>query len=404
MVLPTCSARRRLARAVRGAVPARSSDSRRAVVDLVTLDTLGVTSLVLTLAGFWAGRYGETTGRGRRLAPLWPSPRSLLAALLGFVLHYLLGEDVVARHVLVTGSCRTRPEPRARAAGPCARPRRPSRRRASRRPPRSRSLSDGPYQERRTPSGRFLPPDPRVREPYRLTPQLALRVGILGAVALVAVRGPVLPALVASGALGRRVSERGPEQPASPRANRGAARADPRPRRAEDRVRTCPERPSSSGSATCRARAATSWSGGSLAVLDVPPSALAREVDERTGTPLTRSPSRHRSPRSRCNYLSEHQAEFPGVEIVPRPPARLPLPVARAQILGHVGEISPEELKRRAARATRRRPDRQERDRGGLRRVPAREAGLAQIRVDSLGNQVSDLELRHEARRATPCG
>ena len=27
------------------------------IVDLVTLGTLGVTSLILTLAGFWAGRY-----------------------------------------------------------------------------------------------------------------------------------------------------------------------------------------------------------------------------------------------------------------------------------------------------------------------------------------------------------
>ena len=33
-------------------------------------------------------------------------------------------------------------------------------------------------------SRRFLPGDPRVEEPYRLTPQLALRVAILGFVAL----------------------------------------------------------------------------------------------------------------------------------------------------------------------------------------------------------------------------
>jgi len=36
----------------------------------------------------------------------------------------------------------------------------------------------------RTGSDRFLPPDPRVESPYRFTPQLALRIGILGAVAL----------------------------------------------------------------------------------------------------------------------------------------------------------------------------------------------------------------------------
>src|SRR5205085_4670949 len=35
-----------------------------------------------------------------------------------------------------------------------------------------------------SPPRRFLPGDPRVEEPYRLTPQLALRVGVLGAVAL----------------------------------------------------------------------------------------------------------------------------------------------------------------------------------------------------------------------------
>ena len=40
------------------------------LVDVATLGTLGVTSLLLTLAGFWAGRYGETTGRGRPHAPL----------------------------------------------------------------------------------------------------------------------------------------------------------------------------------------------------------------------------------------------------------------------------------------------------------------------------------------------
>ena len=37
------------------------------VVDVVTLGTLGVTSLVLTLAGFWAGRYGVMLRHARAM-------------------------------------------------------------------------------------------------------------------------------------------------------------------------------------------------------------------------------------------------------------------------------------------------------------------------------------------------
>ena len=73
------------------------------VVDLVTLGTLGVTSLILTLAGFWAGRYGETTGRDRRVAPvLAVGTITVLAGAFGYVLFYLLDEDVAAGHALVT--------------------------------------------------------------------------------------------------------------------------------------------------------------------------------------------------------------------------------------------------------------------------------------------------------------
>jgi rod shape-determining protein MreD len=73
------------------------------VVDIVTLGTLGVTSLILTLVGFWAGRYGETTGRDRRFAPVIAvGAITIAAAAFGYVLHYLLGEEVVARDVLFT--------------------------------------------------------------------------------------------------------------------------------------------------------------------------------------------------------------------------------------------------------------------------------------------------------------
>lgn len=73
------------------------------LVDVVTLGTLGVSSLVLTLAGFWAGRYAETTGRDRRVAPILAvGTITVLAAAFGYLLHFLLDEEVVARHALVT--------------------------------------------------------------------------------------------------------------------------------------------------------------------------------------------------------------------------------------------------------------------------------------------------------------
>ena len=39
------------------------------LLDTATLGTLGITSLLLTIAGFWIGRYGETTARDRFHAP-----------------------------------------------------------------------------------------------------------------------------------------------------------------------------------------------------------------------------------------------------------------------------------------------------------------------------------------------
>jgi rod shape-determining protein MreD len=72
------------------------------IVDVTTLSTLGLTSLLLTLAGYWAGRYGETTGRSRAYAPLVAAViATVLIELGGYGLHSMLGEPVSARVVLV---------------------------------------------------------------------------------------------------------------------------------------------------------------------------------------------------------------------------------------------------------------------------------------------------------------
>lgn len=71
------------------------------VVDTATLETLGLTSLLLTLAGYWTGRYGETTGRDKTHAPLLAvGVITVLYTILALVLRFLLGEGESAGHVL----------------------------------------------------------------------------------------------------------------------------------------------------------------------------------------------------------------------------------------------------------------------------------------------------------------
>lgn len=72
------------------------------VLDVLYLQPLGVTSLLYALAGFWVGRYGETTGRDRTHAPyLAVAVVTVLYALGAYTLRFVLGESVTAASVLV---------------------------------------------------------------------------------------------------------------------------------------------------------------------------------------------------------------------------------------------------------------------------------------------------------------
>ena len=133
------------------------------------------------VGGFWIGRYGETTARDRFHAPYVSVAVVTALYLFGqLVLQFMLGEPAPAGLVahgvpgaLLLNLILTLPGVRAHpAAVPAARARRPHPRGAA------------PWLTARAPSRRFLPGDPRVAEPYRLTPQLALRVAILGFFAL----------------------------------------------------------------------------------------------------------------------------------------------------------------------------------------------------------------------------
>ncbi len=67
------------------------------LLDTATLGTLGVTSLLLTVGGFWIGRYGETTARDRFHAPFLSV--AVVTGMYAFgqlALQFVLGEPAPA--------------------------------------------------------------------------------------------------------------------------------------------------------------------------------------------------------------------------------------------------------------------------------------------------------------------
>jgi rod shape-determining protein MreD len=67
------------------------------LLDTADLATLGFTSLLLTLAGFWIGRYGETTARDRFHAPF--TSVAVITVLYGLgtlALGFVLGQPAPA--------------------------------------------------------------------------------------------------------------------------------------------------------------------------------------------------------------------------------------------------------------------------------------------------------------------
>ncbi len=67
------------------------------LLDVAHLETLGFTSLLLTVAGFWIGRYGETTARDRFHAPYTSvAVVTVLYAFGALALRFVLGESAPA--------------------------------------------------------------------------------------------------------------------------------------------------------------------------------------------------------------------------------------------------------------------------------------------------------------------
>jgi penicillin-binding protein 2 len=258
--------------------------------------------------------------------------------------------------------------------------------------------SSPPYGERRNPSRRFLPPDEKLAAPHRLTPGLAVRVGMLGAVAI-AVFGVLFFRLwslqVLSGDRYLDAAQNNQLRTISLEAPRGPVLD----RNGKMIVGNVPGTAVKLWVSDMPKTQRYDMIKRLAAVLDVAPRRLAQEVDDRRGDPLTPITVKTAVHPDQVDYLLEHQADFPGVQIQGTSLRDYEYRALGAQILGYVGEISAEELKSK----------RKQGYRGGdkigkagvesafdlyLRGKP----GLAQIAVDSLGHPQSAVELRRDAR------
>ena len=197
--------------------------------------------------------------------------------------------------------------------------------------------------------GRFLPPDPRTTEPYRLTPKLALRLGILGALAL-AVFGVLFLRLWALQVLsGTKYVDQA--QANSYRSVRvPAQRGLILDRNGVPLVTNAP------------ATAVQLWPSDlpkvytvryaelrHLAqVTSVPLYEISRGIKLRrdAGDPLTPVTVREAASSPMAAYLAEHASEFPGVTTARTYVRHYPYQSLASQVLGYVGSITQPELRK----------------------------------------------------------
>jgi penicillin-binding protein 2 len=254
------------------------------------------------------------------------------------------------------------------------------------------------FPDRRSPSRRFLPPDPRVAEPYRFTPQLALRVGVLGALAL-AVFAVLFLRLWALQVLAGDQYLQAAQQNQVRTVRVEAARGTILDRSGKTLVSNVPGTAVKIWTADLPDEGRYAMFKRLSKILRVPLPRLTSALEERKDDPLTPILVKTAVHEYQVAYLWEHRAQFPGVEVVGTYLRDYEYRALAAQLLGYVGEISPEELE------ARRREDYRGGDKIGKAGVEAAfdsflrgRAGAAQIRVDSLGQPKGPIEPRKAAQ------
>jgi penicillin-binding protein 2 len=194
--------------------------------------------------------------------------------------------------------------------------------------------------------GRFLPGDPRTAEPYRLTPQTALRVAILaflalGVFALLFLRLWALQVLSGDRYLAqandnrvRTVRVEAPRGPVLDENGRLLVTNVP-----GTRVELWPADLPKSWPAQRKELRALAYVTG-VTVKD-----MLAQLRLHSQDPLTPIVVQNGLHRDQIDYLREHGAEFPGVRLQNSYLRKYPYQSLAAQVLGYVGQISPTEYK-----------------------------------------------------------
>ena len=240
-------------------------------------------------------------------------------------------------------------------------------------------------------SRRFLPPDPHAVEPYRLTPQLALRVGILGMLALAVFAALFLrlwSLQVLNGEQLLRAAQNNQRRDIRVQAPRGPILD----RNGEVLVTNVPGRAVQIWSSDLpKRRGVRLREIRALArVLGLPANQIGAAIRRHRHDPLTPIRIKDSATRAQVFYLEERAEDFPGVQIVPAYLRYYPNRELGAHVLGYVSEISPEQVAALHSQGYR----------GGdtigqtgiesyYDRYLRGTAGVSQLRVDSLGRPIS---------------
>jgi penicillin-binding protein 2 len=244
---------------------------------------------------------------------------------------------------------------------------------------------------RRVLSRRFLPPDPHVEEPYRLTPRLALRVGLLGVVA-VAVFATLFLRLwslqILNGAQLLRASENNQRREVRLQAPRGAILD----RNGLPLVTNVPGTIVQIDQSTLPKRRSVRLRELRRLgrVLKMPAREIGASLIRHRSDLLTPVTIKSGITDLQAAYLSERADDFPGVDVETVPLRYYPHRELAAHVLGYTGEISQQQLDALAKEGYR------AGDTIGQTGIEAQydkylrgTPGLAIKRVDSLGHPVA---------------